>query len=307
MQKNNKKVLVTGATGYVGYNLVNSLIEKRGYEVYILTRQESHIFSNDKNVHQIIGDITDPIILPPGIDTIYHCAGVIWEIEQLEKVNALGTKNIVDIAIKNKCQLIHLSSAGAIDPHNAYEWSKYRGEKIVLEATKIGLKAHILRPTTIFGPGKNREGNSFMELIKSMRNGYYKNIGHGVYNIVHVDEVVNAMIMLSEANIPHGNIYLINNPVAFRDMDIWVKSIPPVITKKTKIIPYPVAWLIALVLTLTCFITRRKNPLTFSRLRALANPTAYSQDKIVKAINFKNTLPVEEYIKKVGSELLVQF
>ena len=300
----NKKILITGATGYVGQHLVNALL-KREYIVYVLVRKKSNIFSNDKNVHQIIGDINDPIILPPGIDTIFHCAGVIWEIEQLEKVNVLGTKNIVDIAIKNNCQLIHLSSAGVIDPHNVYEWSKYRGEKIVLEAIKIGLKAHILRPTTIFGPGKNREGNSFIELIKNMRNGYYKNIGHGVYNIVYVDEVVKAMIMLSEANIPHGDIYLINNPVAFRDIDIWVKGLPPVTAKKTKTVPYSIAWLIALVLTLTCFITRRKNPLTFSRLRALANTMAYSQDKIVEVIHFKNTLPIEEYIKKVGSELLV--
>ena len=300
----NKKILITGATGYVGQHLVNALL-KREYIVYVLVRKKSNIFSNDKNVHQIIGDINDPIILPPGIDTIFHCAGVIWEIEQLEKVNVLGTKNIVDIAIKNNCQLIHLSSAGVIDPHNVYEWSKYRGEKIVLEAIKIGLKAHILRPTTIFGPGKNREGNSFIELIKNMRNGYYKNIGHGVYNIVYVDEVVKAMIMLSEANISHGDIYLINNPVTFRDMDIWVKSIPPVIAKKTKAIPYPITWLIALVLTLVCFITRRKNPLTFSRLKALTNTVAYSQDKIVEVIHFKNTLPIEEYIKKVGSELLV--
>jgi len=304
MKKNNKKIFITGATGYVGKNLVNSLLE-REYIVYVLIRKKSHIFSNAKNVHQIIGDITDPIILPSGIETIYHCAGVIWEIEQLEKVNVLGTKNIVDTAMKNNCQLIHLSSAGAIKPHNAYEWSKYRGEKVVLGAINRGLKAHILRPTTIFGPGKNKEGDSFMELIKSMRSGYYKNIGRGIYNIVHVDEVVKAMIMLSEANIPHGDTYPINNPVAFRDLDIWVKSLPPAITKKTKAIPYPIAWLVALILTLVCFIIGRKNPLTFSRLRALTDTTAHSQDKIVEAIDFKNTLPIEEYVKKARLELLV--
>ena len=293
-----KKVCVTGATGYVGQYLVNSLVEK-GHQIYVLTRKESPIFSNNNNINVIIGDITDPINLPPDIDTIYHCAGVIWETEQMEKVNVLGTKNIVEIAIRNDCQLIHLSSAGVINPHNAYEWSKYKGEKIVLEGIKIGLKAHILRPTTIFGPGKNREGDSFIELIKSMRSGSYKNIGQGIYNIVHIDEVVKGMLELSEANIPYGGIYLLNNPIVFKDMDVLVKNIPPVIAKKTKTIPYPVAWFVALVLTLICFITRRKNPLTFSRLKALTNKRAYSQNKIIEAIHFKNTLPIEEYIKKV--------
>jgi len=293
-----KKKFVTGATGYVGQHLVNSLI-KNGYQVYVLTRQAFSIFSNNKNINVIIGDITDPIDLPPDIDTIYHCAGVIWETEQMEKVNVLGTKNIVEIAIRNNCQLIHLSSAGVIGPHNAYEWSKYRGEKKVLDGIKIGLKAHILRPTTIFGPGKNREGNSFLELIKSMRSGSFKNIGQGIYNIVHIDEVVKGMLELSEANIPYGDIYMVNNPIAFRDIDILVKSLPPTMTKKTKTIPYPVAWFAALVLTLICFITRQKNPLTFSRLKALTNTTAYSQNKIIEVIHFKNTLPIEEYIKKV--------
>ena len=293
-----KKKIVTGATGYVGQHLVNSLIEK-GHQVYVLKRKESPIFSNNKNINIIIGDITDPINLPPDIDTIYHCAGVIWETEQMEKVNVLGTKNIVEIALRNNCQLIHLSSAGVINPHNAYEWSKYRGEKIVLDGIKIGLKAHILRPTTIFGPGKSREGNSFLELIKSVRSGSYKNIGQGIYNIVYIDEVVKAMIELSETNIPYGDAYLINNPIAFKDLDSLVKNIPPVIAQKTRAIPYPVAWFAAMILTLICFITRRKNPLTFSRLKALTNTTAYSKNKIMEVIHFKNTLPIEEYIKKV--------
>jgi len=299
-----KKKFVTGATGYVGQHLVNALLEK-GHQVCILTRKESAVFSNNKNINIIIGDITDPISLPPDIDTIYHCAGVIWETEQMEKVNVLGTKNIVEIALRNNCQLIHLSSAGVINPHNAYEWSKYRGEKIVLDGIKIGLKAHILRPTTIFGPGKNKEGNSFLELLRSMRSGAYKNIGQGIYNIVYIDEVVKAMVQLSEANIPYGGIYLVNTPISFRDMDIVVKNIPPVIAKKTGTIPYPVAWFAALVLTFIYFITRQKNPLTFSRLKALANTTAYSQNKIIETINFKNALPVEEYIRKVCLNLFM--
>jgi len=47
-----RKVLVTGATGYVGQHIVNSLIEK-GYRVYILTRRESPVFSNNKNINVI--------------------------------------------------------------------------------------------------------------------------------------------------------------------------------------------------------------------------------------------------------------
>ena len=168
-----KKILVTGATGYVGQNIVNSLI-KKGYTIYVLTRNESSIFRDNKNVNVIIGDITNPITLPSDIDTIYHCAGVINEIEEMERVNILGTKNIVDVALKNKCKLVYLSSAGIIgkiegdiidekticNPQNEYEISKYKAEQIVVNAIKDGLQTHILRPTIIFGNRKDIQKDS---------------------------------------------------------------------------------------------------------------------------------------------------
>ena len=311
----NLKIFITGATGYVGRNLVNSLI-KKGYGVYILIRKESSIFSNNKNVNIIIGDITEPIILPEGIDTIYHCAGVIRDPLEMEKVNVLGTKNIVEFALKNKCKLIYLSSAGIIgkvkenilneksicNPQNTYEISKYKAEQIVIEGIKKGLKAHILRPTTILGVGQNIKTDSFLQLMRSMRTGLYKNIGQGIYNVVHIDEVIKAMELLDEINIPFGETYLINNTITYKDMDILVKNLPPVIRKKTLKIPYFIAFIITILLTMFYFIINKKNPLTFSRLKTLTNKKIYSQNKIMETLPFKNTLTIEEYIKKVYGE-----
>ena len=162
--ENSKKILVTGATGFVGKHLVQALISK-GHIVYALSRQRPSAFLEENGVKIITGDITDPISLPSDIKTIYHCAGVINKPKEMEKVNVLGTQNIVEIAIKNNCKLIYLSSAGivgetkemildehtACHPQNDYEISKYKAEQIVLAGIKRGLKAHILRPVTIFG------------------------------------------------------------------------------------------------------------------------------------------------------------
>lgn len=312
-----KKIFVTGATGYVGKNLVNSLIEK-GHKIYILTRKESLIFSNNKNIITIIGDIVNPIIFPENIDTIYHCAGVINEHKEMEKVNVLGTQNIVEIALKNNCKLIYLSSAGIIgktnettidenticNPQNAYEISKHKAEQIVTEGVKNGLKAHILRPTSIFGNGQNPKKDSFLQLAKSMRTGLYKNIGQGIYNIVHIDEVIKALIMLDEESIPKGEVYQLNNTITYLDMDILVKNLQPVVVKKTQTIPYYIAKLATIALTILCWITHKKNPLTFSRFKALINKSIYSQDKIMRNLDFQNTLPIEEYIKKVCREYI---
>ncbi|MDP2788591.1 MAG: NAD-dependent epimerase/dehydratase family protein [bacterium] len=313
----NKKILVTGATGYVGQNLVTSLI-KKGYIVYALTRKESSIFSNNKNVNVITGDITDHIDLPSDIKTIYHCAGIIHESKEMEKVNVLGTQNIVDLAIKNDCALIHLSSAGVVGkteeiildertschPQNAYEISKYKAEQIVIEGIKKGLRAHILRPTSIFGNGQNSRNDSFLQLAKSMRTGLYKNIRQGIYNIVHIDEVIKAMELLDEKNIPFGDIYIINNTITYKNMDMLVKNLSPIVEKKTQQIPYFIAFITMTILSILYFMVNQKNPLTFSRLKALTNKKIYSQNKIIETISFKNNLQIEEYVRKVCIEYI---
>jgi dihydroflavonol-4-reductase len=247
LKSTERKVLVTGATGYVGKSLVNYLI-KNSYMVYVLTRKESSIFTNKNSVTVIIGDITDPIALPEGVNTIYHCAGVITDTNEMERVNVQGTQNIVNIALQNKCKLIHLSSAGVIGktkiktlteetechPHNLYELSKYKAEQIVLRGVTNGLKAQILRPTTIFGFKEDPKKDTFFQLAKSMRTGLYRNIGHGIYNIVHIDEVVMALIMLDEEGLSNGGVYQVNNTITYEDMNILVKNLEPIINNKTQ-------------------------------------------------------------------------
>lgn len=308
---NNQKILVTGATGFIGKSLVHALLSG-GYTVYALTRQESSAFLGE-NVKVIASDITGPIDLPKDIKTIYHCAGVVNKPEEMEKVNVLGTQNIVNIALQNNCKLIYLSSAGIIGdtkktlldenteccPQNDYEISKYKAEQIVLAGIKRGLKAHILRPVTVFGVKKNPETDSFFHLLKSMRSGYYKNIGHGIYNIVHIDEVVKALQILGETNIPYGDTYIVSNAITYEDMDALVKNIPPATTKKTWAIPYPIAIILTAILSACYVLVNKKSPLTFPRLKALTSKKVYSQKKLIESTSFKNSLPVEEYLKIV--------
>lgn len=308
----NKKILITGATGFIGRHLVRAL-SQQGTHIYALTRTASNIFDNDNNVEEFIADITQPITIPEGVTTIYHCAGVIDDLKNIEAVNIEGTRNIVAAALQKSCKLIYVSSAGMVgktkekildertscNPHNAYEISKYKAEQIVLTGIKRGLKAHILRPVTIFGVKEHPEQDSFFHLLKSMRNGLYKNIGHGMYNIVHINEVVKALQILDETDIPYGSTHIVGNAIAYKDLDIFVKSIPPAVRKATANIPYPIAYAISITLSLFCPLVGKKNPLTLSRLHALTNQQIYSQEKLLKETGFKNILPVEDHLRVV--------
>ncbi|MEK9181603.1 MAG: NAD-dependent epimerase/dehydratase family protein [Patescibacteria group bacterium] len=313
----NKKILITGATGFIGQHLVRAL-SQQGTHIYALTRTASNIFDNDNSVEEFIADITKPLTIPEGVTTIYHCAGVINDLKNMEAVNIGGTRNIVTATLQKDCKLIYVSSAGTVGktkekildertpchPQNAYEISKYKAEQIVLAGIKRGLKAHILRPVTIFGVKDNPETDSFFHLLKSMRNGLYKNIGHGMYNIVHINEVVKALEILGEIDIPYGDTYIAGNAIAYEDMDRLVKNIPPTITKKTQTIPYPIAIVVTAILTACYTLINKKGPLTFSRLKALTSKKVYSQQKLIENTSFKNSLPVEEYLKIVCKDYI---
>lgn len=305
------KVYVTGATGYVGRYLVDSLV-KDGLTVYALSRRKSGETFFDPKVQVITGDITDQIDIPDGVGTVYHCAGVIFENDQMERVNVTGTQRIVEAALNRKCRLIHLSSAGVVgdtkekfidesvecNPRNVYETTKYKAENIVKNAISHGLKAHILRPTIIFGLGRKPDKDSFLQLVKAMKNGSYRNIGSGIYNIVHVNEVVRAMRFLENDNIPNGGVYFLNSPIAFKEMEDIVKS---EISKTggSSTVPYAIALCAAIVFTAISYVTGKRMPLTVSRLRALTNDKVYSQEQIIKTTSYKPLLAVEEYIRKV--------
>lgn len=313
-RQKSKEVLITGATGYVGRHLT-AAVAKSGYGAYILTQAPTPLFQDIPSVVSIIGDISDVFEIPESVETIYHCAGVIYNEKEMERVNVEGTKNIISLARKNNCKLIYLSSAGIVGktnkriideetpchPHNPYEVSKYKAEVLVQTAIEEGLDAQILRPTTIFGPRMN--DNSFLQLVQSMRSGLYKNIGEGMYNIIHIDEVVKALQLLGAAITP-GDVYIVNDPISYKEMDSVVKCAEPTIHKKTYRVPQPIAYMGSITLSFLSFITHKRNPLTLARLLALTNKTVYSQAKIENILSFTKNKRTDEHITEVCAEYI---
>ncbi|MBA7589121.1 ADP-L-glycero-D-manno-heptose-6-epimerase [subsurface metagenome] len=302
----------------MGRHLLTSLL-KNNVSVVAMTRQKEpdilkHEIGNYNGKLQFFrSDIRNKINLPAGITSIYHCAGVILQEEKMQEVNVEGTYRMVKAALERGCRLIHLSSAGVVGksknylidentickPQNVYESSKYEAEKIVLDGIANGLQAQILRPTIIFGAGRNENQDSFLQLLKAMKRRRYRNIGKGIYNLIHVDEVVRVMRMLDSDTIPNGGIYFINTPIYFRDMDRIVKKQTTGKSEESFIIPYGVAILAGVAFSLLAKLSKRNMPLTLSRVRALANQRVYVQERLVRILKYQPLFSVEEYIKKM--------
>lgn len=308
MRSKEKTVLVTGATGYVGKRLVMRLMQSEKYQVVCAGRNFNH--EQLATLSTVYLDITKPIHLEINPDIIFHCAGVIdKDAQTLHQVNIDGTHNIAQFALEKKALLVHLSSAGVVGkskarlideqtpcfPGNEYEKSKLAAESVVLEYVAKGLQAQIIRPTIIFGPGRAPEKDSFLHLIRAIISGRYVNIGKGIYNIVHVDDVVLAMECVTDGKLKNCQTFILNNPLQFEKFAKIVCGHANC-AKNISSIPESFGYFLACVSGIVFFILSRPNPLTFSRVRALAEQRTFCSQKVMTETDFASGISLERRV-----------
>ena len=225
------RILVTGGTGFTGSHLVRRLLS-RGHEVLVIDNQEG-IFLDElksKGAKIYLGSINDVDLvnkLTRGCEVVYHIAaafrGVNLPRKAYWKVNVEGTRVVAESALRNKIKkFIHCSTEGVhgtipsppadesapIAPKDYYEYTKHKGEEVVHEYMEKGLKAVIIRPTAIYGPG---DPGRFLLLFKWVKKGFFPMFGSGeiTYHPVHIDNLNDAFELALEKNEANGQTYLV--------------------------------------------------------------------------------------------------
>lgn len=219
------KVLVTGATGFVGGHMVPALIEK-GYDVECLVRSEDKAkqLKSKFKVETVIGDVTKPETLKgisDGIDYVVHLAAMghvsaVTEeaFKQFTGINEGGTRNLIDEfrCSKSLKKFVHFSSTAAMgpiglpilneesvpNPVTPYQKSKQRSEQIIFDSFhEFGFPGVVVRPCMIYGVGGYGE---FYKFCKLMKKGVFPKVGLGknLTPLVHVDDVVSGAILAME-------------------------------------------------------------------------------------------------------------
>lgn len=225
------QVLVTGGCGFTGAALVERLLHD-GHQVRALDYKPG---IRDDRLRQagaeiIYASVTDADAVRKavaGCDVVQHLAAAFRELNVAEsfydEVNVGGTRIVMEAARDAGVRkVVYCSTQGVhghitnppgdeqspIAPADYYQKTKFEGEVVVQAFIKAGLKATILRPTAIYGPG---DPERFFMIFRKARQGTFQMFGSGrtFYHPVYIDNLVDAFVLAMDPNKGNGETYLI--------------------------------------------------------------------------------------------------
>ncbi|WP_437777436.1 NAD-dependent epimerase/dehydratase family protein [Sorangium sp. So ce1097] len=236
------KVLVTGASGFLGSHVAEQLVQE-GHGVVALVRRSSStkFLSSLRGVELAYGAIEDAesvrrAVVDAGVDAIVHSAGLVKARDEAEffRVNVGGTRNMLDAAkaAPSLKRFVFVSSLAAIGPSldgrpvapdarpapvTRYGRSKLEAERLVL-AEKDALPVVVLRPPMIYGP---RDQESFA-FFQSVARRFLPMLGDGrnTLSVIYASDAAAACLRALESDVPSGRAYFIDDGRVYvwRDM-----------------------------------------------------------------------------------------
>ena len=310
-------VLVTGASGHIGGNLVRALLDQ-GREIKVVVREDSRAIQG-LDVQKINADVLDYDSLLKacnGADVIYHLAAKISitgeEGGAVHQVNVIGTRNVVRACLESGVKrLIHFSSIHAlccmppdkpVDESNflsdgdralPYDKSKALGEKEVMAGVNNGLDAVILRPTGVLGP-HDYKPSAMGEVFLLLHKRKIPALVEGGFNWTDVRDVVQGAIAAEQKG-RTGEAYILSGTwLSFGDMAVIFEEITGVKTPKW-MTPMWLARLGAPFVTMFNKLIGKRPLYTNCSLDALCWNRQISHAKATKELNY-SPRPIRETI-----------
>jgi dihydroflavonol-4-reductase len=303
-------IVVTGAAGHAGANLVRALVTQ-GRPVRALVHLDRKALEG-LDIEIVKGDICDPDSLLKafeGAEVVYHLAACIsigkdpWSL--LEAVNISGTRNVVEACLKcGVRRLVHFSSihtvvdttnGSAVDESNplvksrhysSYDRSKAAAEREVYKGIERGLDAIIISPTAIIGPHDYRPSH-FGEALLRLANGHLPALVSGGFNWVDVRDVVKGA-MRAEETAPSGAKYILSGHwVSLRQLAKMTEELTGV-KAPGSVCPMWLAQIGAPFITVFDLLARRRPLYTSVSLQALRGHRHISHGKATKELDYQS-------------------
>ena len=214
------RVLVTGATGFIGSHLVRALLA-RGDDVRVTVRPTSPVTALDGlDVDRVTADIADPRAMrraAKGVERAFHVAGTTnlrKSAEAVLRTNAEGTRTVLDACLAAGVQrAVHVSSVAAIGParpggalDERHVWSgplgipyadaKHAAEVEALRVAARGLDVVVASPAHVLGRGDERRSST--EVVRRFLLRRIPAYVDGAICIVDVEDVAAGLLLCDE-------------------------------------------------------------------------------------------------------------
>jgi nucleoside-diphosphate-sugar epimerase len=304
-------VLVTGATGFLGSELISQLL-RNGERVRAIKRPSSvipEILRNESLIEWTNADLLDYFSLEDaiqGITKVYHCAALVSlnpkDKKKMLRVNVQGTVNLLNVCTANQIKkFLHVSSVAAVgdskkgelinEKHHweygsgksGYSISKYESEMEVFRAAAEGMNIVIVNPTIILGKNAGKEGSG--QLFEMIKKGmkYYPD---GSFGYVDVADVAMIMIKLMESKISSQKFIINAENWTYQDLFSEIATqmgkAPPDIALKPWMLKF--AWVGTGILSA---FTGKNYGLNKDTVHSAFRKQNYSNEKIKKALDLE--------------------
>jgi UDP-glucose 4-epimerase len=328
-QKSN--MLITGATGFIGRRLVAALTPRPCGPVQVLvrdSRQAGQIWPADY-VTPRAGDLTRPDTLGDicnGVDTVFHLAGYahatgVGEREALDlhlRITVKGTRSLLAAATSAGVKrFIFVSSVKAMGEGGVscldetsdaiatsiYGRAKRAAEDLVLAAGQAsGMHTSILRLPLVYGQDNKGNLPRMIAAIDRDRFPPLRELGNK-RSMVHVDDVVQAMLLAAEKPLARGQIYIVTDEKTYSTRQIYTL----ICSELGRPVP---GWTVPLILLRQAarlgdlIGAMRGRPLAFNRdaLEKLVGSAWYSSDKIHHELGFRPACTLETALPGMVSD-----
>lgn len=204
----NETILVTGASGFIGGWLVESLYLNDSANVRAGIRSWSSAARLGRFPLEVaLCDVMDKTQITKamnGVTCVIHCA------TGTKEIIIQGTKNILVVAQElGVNRFVHLSTAevygkqsGEIDESFPYQYtgspygdSKIEAEKLCWEYYKMGLPVTVIRPSIVYGPFSKDWSVRLAQSLQSGNWGIFNGIGEGVCNLIYISDLVSGILL----------------------------------------------------------------------------------------------------------------
>lgn len=305
-----KRILITGAGGFIGYNLANDLA-RSGFDVKGLDLHfpESPVPECQAHFEKVVGDFRDSQILGEaieGADAVIHLASAHLDTGLPEKeywdVNVRSIPALMDRSRAGGVQrFIHISSVGVYgkllecpageetrcQPQSIYGRTKLEGERKTLEIHRqTGFPVVVLRPAWVYGPGCPRT----MKLFRALKKGRFVMIGSGgnLRHPVFIHDFISACKLALNSSDAVGQVMIIAGPKAMTTRELVDEFCRALDLPRPKVrVPYPIGRFMAVCAEAVFGVVGKAPPLSRRSLEFFDTDNAFDIRKASQILEFR--------------------